>query len=155
MNDKSISNKLPPHASGVTSSNPTFDIQAFNSTVEILRRRLKIIEKTKQDLKNLKDMYDDFFLNQDGYQAVEKVVKEAVRKRKDIKAQLAKQPQIMEVFLKIKELKEQLKDNQQSLSYELMDYYKTSGVTEIEDEEGNVQEFEIVVKLKPKRQTGK
>ncbi|MEK7165399.1 MAG: hypothetical protein AAB874_01150, partial [Patescibacteria group bacterium] len=72
-------------------------------------------------------------------------------KRKDVAVQLSKQSAAVELNGKLKDLKEQIKDNEESLSVELMEYYKTSGVTEIEDAEGNVQEFAIVIKLKGKK----
>lgn len=133
------------------SPQPTFDINAFNATLEIVRRRILLIEQAQKELKKLKEMYNDIFANDASYNEADKVVKEAMKKRKDVQAQLAKQPAAQQTLGKIKDLKDQLKDNQESLSQELMEYYKTSGVTEIEDAQGNVQEFQIVVKLKPKK----
>lgn len=138
----------PPPTSG-------FDINAYNATLEIVRRRLGILDKTKVQLKKLKEMYNDVFVNDSTYNAADKIVKDAMKKRKDVQAQLAKQPAVVETSGKIKDLKEQIKDNEEQLSLELMEYYKTSGVTEIEDEEGNVQEFTIVIRLKGKKKAEK
>lgn len=134
---------------------PAFDINAYNATLEIVRRRMGIVEKAKTELKKLKEMYNDTFVNEVVYQETDKVVKEAMKKRKDVQARLAKQPQAVELNGKIKDLKAQIRENEESLSQELMEYYKTSGVTEIEDADGNVQEFTIIVKLKPKRKAEK
>lgn len=133
-----------------TPNPPAFDINAYNATLEIVRRRLGILEKTKAEAKKLKEMYNDIFINNEAYNAADKVVKDAMKKRKDASAQLSKQPAAIELNGKIKDLKEQIKDNEESLSQELMEYYKTSGVTEIEDADGNVQEFAIIIKLKTK-----
>ena len=145
--------KVSHISSNLQNSAATFDIKAFNSTLEIVRRRLKLIETAKAELKKVKEMYDDFFANEPVYQKVDQEVKEAVKKRKDVKVKLAKQPAVTQMLSQVKQLKEQIKDNQDSLSVELMEYYKTAGVTEIEDEQGNVQEFEIIIKLKPKKRT--
>lgn len=134
-----------------TAGTPAFDINAYNATLEIVRRRITLIEGAKTELKKLKEMHQDFFVNDATYQEADKVVKEAMKKRKDIQAQLGRQPAAHETMAKIKDLKEQIKSNQESLSQELMEYYRTAGVTEIEDADGNVQEFQIVVKLKPKK----
>lgn len=128
-----------------------FDITAFNATKEIVKRRLVILDKAKNEIRKLKEMFNDAFINDANYNAADKVVKDAMKKRKDIQAQLARQPQLVELNGKIKDLKEQIKDNEESLSSELMEYYKTAGVTEIEDDDGNVQEFRIIVRLKPKK----
>ncbi len=143
----------------VNSSKPTqnpvnsqaFDINAYNATLEIVRRRLSILEKSKVEMKKLKEMHNDLFVNNESYNTADKVVKDAMKKRKDVAAQLSKQPSAIELNGKIKDLKEQIKENQDSLSQELMEYYRTAGVTEIETEDGSVQEFEIVIKLKGKK----
>jgi len=134
---------------------PAFDINAYNATLEIVRRRLTILGKTQEELKKLNEMYNDIFNNDGFYVDADKVVKDALKRKKEVKAQLAKQPQAMELNGKIKDLKDQIKMNQESLSAELMEYYKTSGVTEIETEDGDVQEFKIVVKLKAKKRAEK
>lgn len=143
----------------VNSSKPTqnpqaaqgFDINAYNATLEIVRRRLSILEKAKAEMKKLKEMQTDIFVNDEAYNAADKVVKDAMKKRKDVQAQLSKQPAAVELNGKIKDLKVQIKENQDSLSQELIEYYKTAGVTEIETEDGSIQEFEIVIKLKSKK----
>lgn len=127
-----------------------FDINAYNATLEVVRRRLTVIEKSKEELKKLKEMHNDAFLNDELFTKADKIVKEATQKRKEIQAQLSKQPAIAELIGKMKDLKEQLKSEEESLADELMDYYRTAGVMEIEDADGNVQEFVITVRLKPK-----
>lgn len=133
-----------------TSQPGSFDINAYNATLEIVRRRLSIIEKSKEELKKLKDMYNDAFLNNELFVKADKIVKEATQKRKEIAAQLAKQPAVAEVAGKLKDIKEQVKSEEVALTDDLMEYYKTAGVMEIEDADGNVREFEITIKLKPK-----
>ena len=128
-----------------------FDIAAYNATLEIVRRRIGILEKAKGQLKKLKEMYQDIFVNDAKYNEEDKLVKEAMKKRKDVQSQLAHRPEAADLNGKIKDLSEQIKDNEASLSDELMEYYKTAGVTEIEDENGQVQEFTIVIRLKPKK----
>ncbi len=140
----------PVAAAPVTATAPAFDINAYNATLETVRRRLSILEKSKIEQKKLKEMYNDFFANDALFEKADGIVKEATKKRKEIQAQLGKQPQAADMNAKIKDITEQIKENEEALSQELMEYYKTSGVTEIEDAEGNVQEFTIVVKLKSK-----
>ncbi len=130
---------------------PAFDAQAYNATREIVQRRLSILDKAKDELKKLKEMFNDMFVNDSLYVEKDKLVKEAMKKRQDEKARISKQPAAADLAGKIKELKEEIKENEDTLTDELMAYYRTAGVTEIEDADGNVQEFAIVIKLKPKR----
>ncbi|RJR16295.1 hypothetical protein C4579_00460 [Candidatus Microgenomates bacterium] len=128
----------------------TFDINAYNATLEVVRRRLTVIENAKVELRKLKEMYNDSFLNDELFVKADKIVKEATQKRKDIQNELAKQPAIADIAGKLKDLKEQIKSEEVSLADELMEYYKTAGVMEIEDADGNVREFQISIRLKPK-----
>lgn len=128
----------------------SFDINAYNATLEIVRRRLTIIEKSREELKKLKEMYTDAFLNNELFVKADKLVKEATQKRKEIQAELSKQPAVAQVAGKLKDVKEQVKSEEVSLGDDLMEYYKTAGVMEIEDADGNVREFQITIKLKPK-----
>jgi hypothetical protein len=128
----------------------SFDPNAYNATIEVVRRRLTILEKAKEELKKHKEMYDDALGNNPTYAAIEKEVKDVTQKKKDATAQLSKQPALIETMSQIKNLREDIKSNEVSLADELMEYYKTAGVMEIEDSEGNVQEFVISIKLKPK-----
>lgn len=142
--------KTPP-----TPEPAAFDINAYNATLEIVRRRLGLLEKAKAELKKLNEMYNDIFANEGMYVDADKVVKDALKRKKDVKAGIAKQPQAAQLYGKIKDIKEQIKGNEETLSGELMEYYKTSGVTEIETENGDVQEFAIIVKLKAKKRAEK
>lgn len=132
---------------------PAFDIAAYNAVLEIVRRRLTIIESAQVELKKLKEMSDDILLNDEAYQLVEKANKEVQNKKKEVKGKILKLPQVAELNGKMKDLKEQMKDNLESLSDELMEYYRTSGVTEIEDADGNVREFSISIRLKPQKRS--
>ncbi len=143
----------PSQSSANTQSAQAFDIHAYNATLEIVRRRISILDKAKVELKKLNEMLDDIFVNDADYNKADEAVKEVAKKKKDIQAQLSKQPAAVQANGKIKDLKAQIKENTESLSLELMEYYRTSGVTEIEDADGNVQEFKIVVKLKPKKKS--
>lgn len=138
-----------------SSSVPAFDINAYNATLDIVRRRITLLEKAKTELKTLKEMYDDTFLNNEEYVKAEAEIKEVSKKKKDVQAQLSKQSQTVELKGKMTDLKEHIKENEESLSDELMEYYRTSGVMEIETEDGNVQEFTITVRLKSKKRAEK
>jgi hypothetical protein len=117
----------------------------------MVRRRITLIEGAKKELQKLKEMYNDVFVNDAAYQDAEHEVKEATKKKKDVQAKISRQQAVADAASKMKEVKDQIKANEETLSQELMEYYRTAGVTEIEDADGNVQEFDIVIKLKPKK----
>ena len=135
----------------VETEKPAFDITAYNATLEVVRRRLSLLQKADEELKLQKEMFENLLINDPQYQEAEAAVKEVTKKKTDQKARIAKTPAAQGILSKIKSLSDDIKDNKQMLSSELMQYYQTAGVTEIEDSEGNVQEFEITIKLKGKR----
>ena len=128
-----------------------FDADAYNATQSVVRRRLSIVEKSQEELKKLKEMLTSMLSNDEKYLEADAQVQEVQIKKKDEKARITGTTEAQNLLSKIKDLQIEIKENKRLLSEELMEYYKTAGVTEIEDEEGNVQEFEIVVKLKKKR----
>lgn len=92
-------------------------------------------------------MLDDIFANDPTYQEHLKQSEEASKVKNATKAQILKQPQVSQLNEKVKELKAQLKENQASLSDYLREYQRMSGVTEIEDEAGQVHEIIFTAKL--------
>ena len=114
----------PPNPS---SPPPAFDINAYNATLEIVRHRLTLLEKARAEMKTLNEMYNDIFTNDDGYNEADKVVKEALKKKKDVKAQLAKQTAAVETYGKIKDLNAQIKDNAAGRAHALCKGQKKRG----------------------------
>jgi hypothetical protein len=77
-----------------------------------------------------------------------KEVKLAVQKRKK---DLNQSPEVKNLQLKMQEVKEELKDIEDSLSNQLLRMYQLTGVTEFETDGGEVREFAIKAKVKAKR----
>lgn len=155
VQDAEVVSETTPSPTNANPATPAFDINAYNATLDVVRRRLGILEKAKEEARKLNEMFNDTFSNDPMYNDADHVVKEALKRKKDIKTQLSKQPQVSQLNGKLHDLREQIKENEDALSSELMEYYRTSGVTEIEDADGNVQEFAIVVKLKGKKRVDK
>jgi len=145
MDDTITGPTTTPITTDQTVAPTAFDINAYNATLETVRRRMTIIEKSKEEFKKLKEMYDSALMNNTVYVEADKAVKDTTNKRKLVANQLIKQPGMAETIGKMKAIKEQIKENEESLANELMEYYRTAGVTEIEDENGQVQEFVISV----------
>lgn len=141
----------PSSTQDTPSEGGTFDADAYTAVVDVARRRIAGIDKAKAELKTQKEMLESLFLNDAQYQEADKKVKDVSKERSIHKNRITKQPQAQVILDKIKDLKAEIAENNDMLAVDLMQYYQTAGVTEIEDENGNVQEFEIVVKLKKKR----
>lgn len=113
----------------------------------LIRNHLIAIRKLQEDLNKNKEMLDDILANDPTYQEHLNAANEAAKTKNATKAQVLKQPQAADLDKKIKEIKADMKENQGSLSDYLSEYSRLSGLTEIEDDEGNMLQIAFSAKL--------
>jgi len=112
-----------------------------------IKEHIASIDKSKGELKKLKEMLADTYCNDPVYQEHDKAVKDATKIRSKTKSELLKQPASAELNAKVKELSGELKDFQAALSDYLREYMRLSGSNEIEGDDGEVREIIYVAKL--------
>lgn len=112
-----------------------------------IKEHIAAINKNKSELKKLKEMLSDMFVNDPTYQEHDKLAKEAAKVRSKTKFELLKHSAAPDLNSKIKELSAEHRDAQNALSDYLREYQRLSGSNEIEDEEGEVMEIVYVAKL--------
>lgn len=113
----------------------------------MIKNYIASIDKLSDEAKKLKEMLDDIFANDPVYQEHLEKAKEATKLKTATKLQILKQPQAADLNEKIKSLKSQIKESQESLSDYLQEYQRMSGVNEIEGEDGEVREIIYTAKL--------
>lgn len=113
----------------------------------LIKGHIATNDKLKEEVKKHKEMLDDIFANDPTYQEHNKAAKESNKIKAGTKSQILKQPQAAELDKKIKEMKQELKEGQGSLSDYLQEYARMSGVNEIEGEDGEVREIVYSAKL--------
>ena len=112
-----------------------------------IKEHIASIDKSKTELKKLKEMLADTYRNDPTYQEHDKLVKEATKVRTKTKSELLKQPAVSDLSAKVRELSGELKDFQAALSDYLREYMRLSGSNEIEGDDGEVREIVYVAKL--------
>jgi superfamily II DNA helicase RecQ len=112
-----------------------------------IKEHIASVDKSKIELKKLKEMLADTYNNDPTYQEHDKLVKEATKVRSKTKSELLKQPACADLNAKVKELSGELKDFQAALSDYLREYMRLSGSNEIEGDDGEVREIIYVAKL--------
>ena len=112
-----------------------------------IKEHIASIDKSKIELKKLKEMLSDMFSNDPTYQEHDKTVKEAAKIRTKTKSELLKQPAAAALNRKVKDMSSELKDLQNALSDYLREYQRLSGSNEIEGDDGEVREIVYVAKL--------
>lgn len=113
----------------------------------LIKNHLSALRKLQGDLTKQKEMLDDILANDPTYQEHLNVANEASKTKNATKAQVLKQPQAADLDKKIKDIKVEMKENSGSLSDYLSEYSRLSGLTEIEDDEGNMMQISFSAKL--------
>lgn len=114
---------------------------------ELIKNHIDAIEKLRIEVKQQKEMYEDSFNNNPTYREHVEKVKEATKGRSQVRQQIAKQPSVAILDQKIKDLRFDMKEKNQTLSDLLADYKEQTGATQIETRSGQVLEIVSTAKL--------
>ncbi len=141
------------------SDNDNFDdVKMSNKIGETILSLQNLIEKYARQLQELnkqlaekKDSYRNFFNNDVELNEAQEKAKELTKFIKKRKAELRSHPQIVELSSEIKQLNEEKKELEQSLSNYLVTYHALTNSNSFDTSEGDQWEFEIKAKIKPKR----
>lgn len=116
---------------------------------EMIKNNRKIIEKTREELSEQRQMLKDTFENDPVYIEHNEEVKKATKVRSGTKAQILKKADVATLAEKVKSLQSQMRESAEALSDYLREYQRVSGLTTIEGEDGEVLEIVYVAKLRP------
>lgn len=117
------------------------------SLEEMIKSALPRLDKLKEDARLKKEMIEDALNNDSTYKEHTEKAKEANKIKNGTKQQLLKQPSLATLVNDVKELREEIKELQASLSDYLSEYGRLSGSNEIQDANGEVREIVYVAKL--------
>ena len=129
------------------SKTDTNDSTVLLDLENLIKSHVSGIDKRKEELKKIKEMLNDIFVNDPTYQEHEKQAKEANKVKGATKAQLIKLPNAKELGDKIKTITSEIKETDGALSDYLREYQRMSGSNEIEGDDGQVREIVYVAKL--------
>lgn len=118
----------------------------------LIQNYISSIDRLKKEITENQQMLQDSFLNDTTYKEKDDKAKEAIKARNAFKLQILKQPALMALAEKIKDLRTSMKESKQQLSDYLQEYQKLTGANEIEDAQGNLNEIRYTARLvKPSR----
>ncbi len=133
--------EAPPSESDTQNTTVLLDLE------NLIKSHVSGIDKRREELKKIKEMLNDIFVNDPTYQEHEKLAKEANKVKGATKAQLMKQPSAKELGDKIKTITSEIKETDGALSDYLREYQRMSGSNEIEGDDGQVREIVYIAKL--------
>jgi hypothetical protein len=120
---------------------------------EMIKNHRQIIENTRKELAELRDMLRDSFESDTTYQEHHEQAKKASKTRNTTKSEILKRPSVAEIADKVKSLQSQLREYESALSDYLREYQRVSGQNTIEAENGEILEIIYVAKLRPVNKT--
>jgi predicted nuclease with TOPRIM domain len=117
------------------------------SLEELIKNHIDSIAKLREELKAQREMFDDSFNNNPTYREHTEKVKEANKAKSSLKKQISSQPSVALLAEKIKDMRIDLAEKNQTLSDLLKDYSEQTGATSIETKDGKVLEIVSTLKL--------
>lgn len=112
----------------------------------LIKGHYESMERLKHELRASREMYKDGFDNDPGYREKQEAVKAANKERLKVREAIASNPNNVALKQKIVNLREDFKDQQETLSELLLDFNSKTAATQLEIFTGQI--FEIVRKAK-------
>lgn len=111
------------------------------SLEEMIKRNISGIDKLQIEIRKHKEMFDDSFGGSVVFKEHSDKVKEAQKQRSATRAEILKQPQVIQLADKIKTMRDEIREMRLALSDYLVEYQRLSGLKEIQDESGEFREI--------------
>ena len=131
----------------ITPLTPVTQVDELTTITELITNYLNRVDKDRDELKKLRQMFTDSFENDVVYRGHAEKAKEAIKVKNATKAQLLKQPAVAELREKIKSLSESVKEAVNSISDYLQEYQRLSGLNSFETPDGKVRQIVYTAKL--------
>lgn len=106
---------------------------------EMIKKYISSLDRLQGEIKLSRQMFEDAFENNPTYRENSEKAKEASKAKLITRKQIASQPGVIQIGVKIKDMRLEIKERQASLSDYLQEYQRMTGATEIEDENGQLR----------------
>jgi len=127
--------------------NSSNQAQVLLSLEEMIKNHISSIDRLRNEAKKLKEMFDDSFVNNETYRENDKKVKEANKSKATTRDSIMKQPAVMQLNAKIKDMRTEIKERSGELSDYLHEYQRMTGANEIMDNDGQIRDIVANMKL--------
>lgn len=137
---------------GIENAGKTIVVDTTKATVllsldSMIKEYLQRLSTLSIDLKKIKEMYDDAFLNNPAFIENQAKAKEAGKDLLVTKKNIASQPAQVQLHLKMKTMREEIKEIKSSLSDYLQEYARMTGATQLELFDGTVGDIVLTAKV--------
>ena len=114
-----------------------------------IAKRIQIIEDLKTEKQSVKDMLDDSLINDDEYRKLKLQLESIQGDLKAKKTEIIARSENEKLISKFKEINQELKEERETLTAELIEFYRQTQGTEIESLDGTRLKLKFSAKLIP------
>lgn len=116
-------------------------------STDTINKRLKIISDLQSEINKAKAALDEKLEDDPAYQTLQEETAKVREQTKEKKDKIMTRQSVKVIDDEVRNLKKELKENQEILAVELADYYKESGELVFKDDEGNFKRIIFSAKL--------
>ena len=124
--------------------------ETLQSLEKVIERNANKLSEMKDELKKRRQMLKNYFENDTQLAEVEEQAIEFKNQVKERKIGLQLEPQVVDLQVKIKELREREKETQETLSNHLVNHYRMTNSTSFDTSDGDQWEYQVQAKIKAK-----
>lgn len=124
--------------------------ETLQSLEKVIERNANKLNEMKDELKKRRQMLKNYFENDTQLAEVEEQAIEFKNQVKERKTGLQLEPQVVDLQVKIKELRERKKETQETLSNHLVNHYRMTNSTSFDTSDGDQWEYQVQAKIKAK-----
>jgi hypothetical protein len=128
--------------------------ETLQSLEQVIERNANQLSEMKDELKKRRQMLKNYFENDTQLAEAEEQAIEFKNQVKERKAGLQLEPQVVDIQVKIKELREREKEVQETLSNHLVNHYRMTNSTSFDTSDGDQWEYRVQAKIKAKPKRG-
>lgn len=150
MDDKTTQEEVVVEVEEVTSTDETSDTATGTADNQatvmlslegLIKNNLSAMSKLTNDLKDQMEMINNVLASDQTYIQHDEAVKAAQKIKNTTKAEIMKRADVAHLNAKVKEMREEVKEQKQTLSDLLQEYQRVSGNNEIETDDGQLLEI--------------
>ncbi len=124
--------------------------ETLQSLEQIIERNANQLSELKDELKNRRQMLKNYFENDNQLAEAEEQAESYKGQIKERKASLQLEPQVVEIQVKMKELKDRQREIQDTLSNHLVNHHRLTNSTSFDTSDGDQWEYQVQAKIKAK-----
>lgn len=122
--------------------------------LQTIQKRIESLDNAQSEVQKIKLLLEDALKEDATFQEIDLETREIAMKKKKVKDEVWGQPAYQEAMAKLKDIKEEVKDLQDILRHELLEYRQTNNTEEIILADGSTRKLKINIRLQAMHEKG-